>query len=721
MVKATSILVLGLAIASGSLAQGGTQLQNPFAPPSASLHYALDRSCDLLNVDINIDIDYPNRTFKGTVVNSMSPLRNGLKEIMLMAGATLNITSVKIDGVTAQYRREGRNLFITTAPTKRGKVLNISIDYNAKNSKARPFGGGGGGFHWIEPTKTNADHIGFWTQGESETNSEWCPTWDYPNDFATSETHCTVQADWDMIGNGSLIGTKLSADKKRKTYHWKMTQPHATYLLTLVGGPFDIKKDIWEGVDLWYVVPRGEGYLIDSSFGHTKDMLSFYSTIFGTKYPWPKYAQNAMYDFGGGMENVSATTLGEPSLTEPRDGYFTMDSLNSHELGHQWFGDYVTCKDWGDTWLNESFATYLQVMYFEHSRGKDAYDWEVDQNMRSYFGEATRYKRPISTKMYPNGDAMFDSHTYPKGGSVLHTLRKQIGDEAFFGGLNYYLSKWHNTPVESAQLRRAFTEYSGINVEPFWAQWFDKPGHPVIDYSWTYDSGKVMLTVKQTQDTSDGTPIYDVRTSVDMISDSGTHTMVPIHMTKASETFEFSSSQKPGAVVFDPEHVFLREVPKLNWSDSELPLILKYGKNAPDRDEAVRRLLKNPTDTNVALVVAAFKADTGISPALRSTFQLVELAKPELRSFWMGLLDHANFARRAIAVSALAKLPADAATTAKLRSLINDKAPIQVVVASISALANWDKAGNADVFKAALKIKDRRSAIVNAATRALEK
>ena len=721
MVKAPSILVLSLAIASGSLAQGGNQRQNPFAPPGASLHYALDRTCDLLNVDINIDIDYPNRTFKGTVVNTMSPLRNGLKEIMLMAGATLNITSVKIDGMSAQYRREGRNLFISTAPTKRGKVLNISIDYNAKNSKARPFGGGGGGFHWIEPTKTNANHIGFWTQGETETNSEWCPTWDYPNDFATSETHCTVQADWDMIGNGSLLGTKLSADKKRKTYHWKMVQPHAMYLLTLVGGPFDIKKDTWEGVELWYVVPRGEGYLIDSSFGHTKDMLSFYSAIFGTKYPWPKYAQNAMYDFGGGMENVSATTLGEPSLTEPRDGYFNMDSLNSHELGHQWFGDYVTCKDWGDTWLNESFATYLQAMYFEHSRGKDAYDWEVDQNMRSYFGESRQYKRPISTKMYPNGDAMFDSHTYPKGGSVLHTLRKLIGDEAFFGGLNYYLSKWHNTPVESGQLRRAFTEYSGINVEPFWSQWFDKPGHPVIEYSWTYDAGKVKLNVKQTQDTSDGTPIYNVMTSVDMISDSGAHTIMPLHMTKADETFEFSAGTKPGAVVFDPEHVFLREISLLKWSDSELPLILKYGKNAPDRDEAVRRLLKNPTDTNVALVVAALKADTGISPALRSTFQLVELAKPELRPFWTSMLDHANFGRRTIAVTALAKLPVDAATTAKLRSLINDKAPIQVVIASINALAAWDKVGNADMFKAALKIKDRRDQIKNAATRALEK
>ena len=720
MLNISSSLVLALSIVSIASAQTPARTrQSPFAPPNASLHYALDRTCDLQNVDINIDIDYPNRTFTGTVVNTFSPLRSGVNEVMIMAGIPLNITTVKVDGVPAKYRRDGRLMYITVPTTKRGKAFKISIDYGAKNTKARPFGGGGGGFHWIEPTKDNATHIGFWTQGESETNSEWCPTWDYPNDMTTSETHCTVQSDWDMIGNGSLIDTKLSEDKKRKTYHWKMSQPHATYLLTLVGGPLDIKKDNWEGVELWFVTPRGEGYLIDNSFAHTKDMLSFYSSAFGVKYPWSKYAQNAMYDFGGGMENVSATTLGEGSLSEARDGYFRMDSLNSHELGHQWFGDYVTCKDWGDTWLNESFATYLQVMYFEHSRGKDAYDWEVDDNMRSYFQEARKYKRPISTKMYPNGDAMFDSHTYPKGGSVLHTLRKKIGDEAFFGGLNYYLTKWHNTPVESAQLRRAFTEYSGINVEPFWAQWFDKPGHPVIDYAWTYDAGNVKLTVKQTQDTSDGTPLYDVMTSVDFIRENGAHTLLPVHLSKAEETFEFPSGSKPGAVVFDPEHVFLREIPKLNWSDNELPLILKYGKNAPDRQEAMRRLMDKPSDATIQMVADVVAADKGQFLAFRNINALVNTSKPEMRGYWMKMLDHPNFDRQANAVNALAKLPADPATTARFKSLVNDKAPIQVVVGCIGALATWDKAGNNALFKAAQNIKDRRGRIKAAADRAL--
>jgi len=727
MLKPCSLLFAAFAVVGVASAQfddggGGGQRRSPFDPPNASLKYAPDRTCDLLNIAVDIDVDYPNRTIVGKSVNTMSPLRSGITEVILNASPEMTITNILVDGQTAKYTREERNLHIQTAPLTKGKVINIEVDYTIKNSRGRSFGGGEGGWHWIEPGDTgNKDRVGFWTQGESHYNSGWAPTWDYPNDLTTSETRCTVDADWDVVGNGKLVSTKLSSDKKRKTFDWKMTQPHATYLLSLVGGPFDIKKDKWEGVDLWYVVPKGEGALIDESFGHTKDMLSFYSKITGVKYAWPKYAQDAMFDFGGGMENVSCTTLQESALTDAKDGWYNMDSLNSHELGHQWFGDLVTCMFWGDTWLNESFATYMQFMYFEHSRGKDAYDWEVEDAMRSYFNEARRYHRPISTHMYPNDDIMFDQHTYPKGGVVLHTLRKQLGDEAFFGALNYYLTKWRHTPVESAQLRRAFTESTGINAEPFWAQWFDKPGHPVIDYTWTYDAGKVKLTVRQTQDTRDGTPIYDIPAKVDLISTTGEHTVLPVHLTYANQVFDLPAATKPGAVVFDPEHEFLREIPTLHWSSEELPLILKYGKNAPDRFNAMQRLLQNASDETIQMVADVVAKDTDREPAFRSVIPLVGTDKAFLRPFWIKELDHASTSIQAQAAAALGRLPADPATTTKLRSLIDDKSSTSVVVNAINALANWDAKANADVFKKAQGIKDHRGAIKRAADRALAK
>ncbi len=698
------------------------QQQNPFAPPRASLQYSPDRTCDLLHVEVDIDVDYPNRTITGTSTNTLSPLRTGISEVLLHAGAALTISRVTLDGKSVSVKRDGKALLVNTGVLAKGKPVKIAITYTGKDQKGQSFGSGGG-WHWIQPTPPNniPTRVGFWTQGETNYNSEWAPTWDYPNDFATTETRTTVQSDWDVVGNGVLVSTKTSPDKKRKTYHWRMTQPHATYLLSLVGGPFDIKRDKWEGVDLWYVVPRGDAYLIDDSFGHTKDMLTFFSKRLGVKYPWPKYAQNAMYDFGGGMENVSATTLGEGNLTEARSGYYNMDSLNAHELGHQWFGDLVSCYNWGDTWLNESFATYMDSMYTQHSRGEVAYQQEIDNNMRQYFFEAARYKRPLSTKMYANGDAMFDSHAYPKGGVVLHSLRQYLGDEAFFAGLNRYLTQWRHTPVESAQLRRSMTEASGINVEPFWAQWIEKPGHPVLDYSWTYEAGDLILTVKQLQNTSDGTPIYDMETSVDFLDQNGVRVSRPVHLNKAEQTFKWAMGLKPAALILDPEHRFLRQIPTLRWSESELPVIARFASNAPDRAEALRRMLEKPSEETLRLATDLLTRDMALEPVFRSVTQLVNLANPELRSFWTAQLSSANFDRRASAVQALGKLPADAATTAKLRSLVNDKAPIRVVVNAINALAAWDAKAHADLFAAAVNIKDHRGQIKRAAEAALAK
>ena len=696
---------------------------NPFAPPTASLHYALNRDYDLQDLSVDLDVDYKNLTISGSAVNTLAPLRNDLKTIKLMAGGDLHISTVTVDGKSAVFTHEGRDLRITApTPLRKGQKTVVAISYHAANTRGQSFGAGGGGWHWIRANSTNPVHVGFWTQGEPGSTSDWVPTWDYPNDFTTSQTRVTVPADWNVVGNGSLVSNTKSPDGKKRTFVWRMTLPHATYLLSVVGGPFDIKTDNWEGVKLMYVVPKGEGYLIDGSFGDTKDMLSFYSKITGVKYAWPKYAQDAMFDFGGGMENVSATTLQESALTEAREGYWNMASLNSHELGHQWFGDFVTCKDWGQIWLNESFATFMQMMYFEHSRGKNGYDEEVENNTNAYLGESRRYKRPIVTRMYASADNMFDSHTYPKGGVVLHTLRRQLGDDAFWSGIKLYLQTNAHTPVETWQLCKALTDSSGINCEPFFEQWLLKPGHPVIDWSWKWDpaSSSVKVEVNQTQDTSDGTPVYDIPAKVGFVVD-GALTERPLHINGTTTTETFSLPRKPEAVLFDPDHDFLREIPKQQWSADELPAIFKYAPNCIDRFRAMQRLLDgNPSNATIQMIADGVKADTDITPALRSIRGLSILKREDLRPLFLGLLNHPNFGRRAEAVQALAMLPADPATIAKLRSLITDKDPIPVVVAAIRALADWDAKGNNDVFQKALKIPSHRDRIKNAAQSALD-
>ena len=532
---------------------------NPFLPPSAKITYAPDRDYDLKHLKVVLSVDYDKKTFSGTSYNTLAPLRqDGLTKVKLNAGDGLTITGAQVGDVTASFAREGKYLVVTLPKAvAQNQDVTVAVSYTGGKARGGTFGDGGG-FHWIEPNKNpdEPNRVGFWTQGETGFNSQWAPTWDYPNDFCTTETITTVPADWSVVGNGVKTSDKVSDDKKTRTVRWEMKQPHATYLLSLCAGPFDIKTSNWEGVQLLYVVPKGKGDLIDASFGDTPDMLSYFSKMFGVKYAWPKYAEDAMYDFGGGMENVSATTLDYGALTDGRSGFRSMASLNSHELGHQWFGDLVTCKDWGTIWLNESFATFCQTTYFEHSRGKYAYDREIEGNMRDYFREAQRYKRPIVTNLYPNPDAMFDRHTYPKGGAVLHTLRRALGDDAFYRGIKLYLTRNRHNPVTTPDLIAALTEASGTNVQPLFDQWVYKPGHPVLEYAWTYDDAKGELTVttKQTQDTKDGTPIYDIAAKVGVLT-GGTMTALPVRLTGTENSFTLKTA-KPEAVILDPEPRF---------------------------------------------------------------------------------------------------------------------------------------------------------------------
>ena len=693
----------------------------PFAPPNATLHYAPDRDYDLVHLALDFHVDYPHRAFTGVVVNRVAALHDGVKILTFHCGKNLRVQSCTVAGAAATFTRvEDRLLVAAPRPLARSEMADVTIRYTGGGKKERGGIMADSGLHWIEPAPHRPDRVGFWTQGEPEQNREWVPTWDYPNHLSTSETTVTVPADWTVIGNGVLRSNVLNIGGKTRTVHWQMTQPHATYLLSLVAGPFDTKTSTWRGVPLLYVAPKGKGSLLEASFGDTPDMLSFFSDITGVKFAWPKYAENAMYDFGGGMENVSATTLPEGDLTDPREGFHRMASLNSHELAHQWFGDLVTCKDWGHIWLNESFATFFEALYLEHSRGETAYAQEIEGDMQAYFGESRRYKRPIATDLYPNANAMFDGHTYPKGGAVLHTLRRMLGDKPFFGGIHAYLTAHRHTPVDSHDLCRSMTDATGVDLEPFFEQWIFKPGHPVLDTAWTWDEPekKVLLTVKQTQDTRDGTPTYALHATVGLIVDGRlTRTRIALHQT--AEVFTLDASAKPDAVLLDPDHDFLREIPAKHWTDSELPAILKAAPNPIDRAEAMSQMLSGtPSNSALQAVTEAIRADTGAFPVF-NLGRLGELKREDLRPVFRAQLKHASFDRREQAVRALGLLPKTAEDTATLTALVSDTEPYAVVTASLSALAGWDPHGSLNVLTKAVEMPSLHDRIRTAAYSAL--
>src|SRR6185369_15613410 len=156
-----------------------------------------------------------------------------------------------------------------------GRKTQIAIRYADRSHASN------GGFHWVRPTWPEARREGFWTSGGQ--TRLWMPTWDAPDDFASTDVQVYVPADWYVVGNGELLSDQVN-DQKVRTFHWSMPQPHATYLNSLSAGPFDLVRDQWKNVPLLYATPHGKKGLIEDSFGNTPDMLAFFSTRLGMPY-----------------------------------------------------------------------------------------------------------------------------------------------------------------------------------------------------------------------------------------------------------------------------------------------------------------------------------------------------------------------------------------------------------------------------------------------------
>ena len=657
---------------------------------------------------VELAFDVANHAAKGRVTHTLTPFRSNLTSLVFDAGKNLQISACSVNGTNAKFTHEGDKLAIAAPALPVDRDATIVIQYAFSGGANGGGANGLGGIHWVAPSAAAPDRRpGFWTQGETEGNRLWVPLYDAPNDKTASETIITVPETWTVIGNGTEGRTTQDSAAKTRTFRWTMKQPHSTYLLSLAAGEFDVKRSSWQGVPLYYVVPKGRGGLIDGSFNDTPEMLTVFSTALGVKYPWPKYAESAVWDFNGGMENVSATTLVAGALTDARAGDHTMASLNSHELAHQWFGDYVTCKDWGDVWLNESFATFMEAFYLEHSRGEEAYQREMDANLQSYLNEAKSYKRPLSTNFYSEPEAMFDRHTYPKGALILHMLRRQLGDADFFKGLNHYLKTNAYTAVDAHDLSKAFEVATGKNVDDFFDQWIYSPGHPELETAWKYDEAAkiVVLTVKQTQDTSLGTPIYHFPLTVGFLSSrsAGGVERQNIQVTKASEDFRISVSAAPSAVLLDPDHDLLKDWKTPPMQNEDLA-ILRYAPSAVDRSESLLALTdagRTASESLQKTLAALLPAEPSAEVARVELTLLGDAKNPACRDLFREQAKSKQYRRKAAALRGLGLLPnLEKEDFALLRAVaISDTEKYEPVQEAIRTLAKRDVRGSLDVFR----------------------
>lgn len=378
----------------------------------------------------------------------------------------------------------------------------------------------------------------------------WFPCKDVPKDKADSaDIRITVPDTLVAVSNGSLVAEILHADGT-KTYHWKETYPIAVYLISVAISDYSCHTDYYYGVagltmpvQHWYYPNRKPD---DVLFDLTIQMIAFFADIWG-EYPFikEKYG-HAQFQWSGGMEHQTCTSLG---------GY--SEYLICHELAHQWWGDMITCASWRDIWLNEGFARYAEALWHEHKYGAAGLQEYMELlNRPEYWNYSPLYLADTSSV-----GVIFNRLVYDKGAWILHMLRKLMGEEAFWQMYRDYREAYYMDVATTADFQRVCESAAGQQLDWFFDQWVYSLGQPHYRISWTRERirvnrWKVCLNISQEQETP---PVFVMPLEVSFLFDDGATTVTVWDSLQVQE-FESEFEQMPVEIVIDPDNWVLKRV-----------------------------------------------------------------------------------------------------------------------------------------------------------------
>ena len=590
-------------------------------------NYAPSRPADIRHMKLAIDIpdmNTPRLSAKQTLTLAavgrelaMLPLNAQQMEIQ---SVTLPDSSPLASTTRVSHSYDGEKLSVSfDPPLPPGVEATLDIRYTLDNPAD--------GLFWTpESPEWKGRPAQIHTQGQPETNRFWFPSHDFPNERFTTEILATVPEGFIVSANGREA-SKARTDGGRTTFHWLQDKDHVGYLVSMIVGKFDIKDVAPAGskLPMPVYVPPGKGDQIDQTYGRTADMVKVFEQRFDEPYPWDRYAQLVVWNFGaGGMENTSASTMYDTAIfSEKALEDDDLDGLISHELAHQWFGDLVTCNTWAHIWLNEGWATYSTGLWYEARDGEqEGYLRYMHGVMRGIadadqLAPDSKETRPgMVSPIYKHPWETFRrvSNPYPKGASIIHMLRRELGDELFFKGVGVYVDRFKNKTVETDDFRRTLEEVSGVGLEGFFEQWCKRPGtpHVRVKAEWKSERKQLVLTLDQKQRIDADHPAYVFDLPIEIYSETSegaTPIKGLLRVEGARHELTFDLAGEPAMVLIDPDlHVLMRldyEAPR-PWLTNQL----WTARSIASRLDAPRQLQsKNAEQVRASLLERLMKPD----------------------------------------------------------------------------------------------------------------
>ena len=471
------------------------------------------RSYDLQHQDTRLRFDWTRHAVVGTTTIRVAALDSGLTTLALDA-VDMTIGRVRtLAGAPLEHSYDGRTLTITLKPRLAAKAREtVVVEYETIRPKK--------GAYFVDRRHT------VWTQGETEDTRYWVPTWDYPNDKTTWEFRVTTDRNERALSNGRLVASRPVANGIE--WHWSQTRPASTYLMSVVTGDYVVLQDVWRTIPIGYWTYPDSVEAAWRGFGLTPRMVDLFSERTGVPYPWAKYDQAVAPDYiFGGMENVTATTQADDRILHPAwaEPEANAEGLVAHELAHQWYGDYVTARDWSHIWLHEGFATFFESVWADSIHGPDAGALARLGEQEAAIAADRAARRPLVYDRWVTDplELFFSGHIYPKGATVLQMLRRHLGNTAFWSGMRSYTRTNALGSVTTDDFQRAMERASGRDLSTFFAQWVHGAGVPAFQVSHAFDSSTRTLSVvaRQVQPRDSLTGLFDADVDIEVQTDGG--------------------------------------------------------------------------------------------------------------------------------------------------------------------------------------------------------
>jgi aminopeptidase N len=515
---------------------------------------------DLKFYHLNINVERNTRYISGNVKSKAKVVTAVLDSFAFVLHTNHTIDSVYVNGAKRAFiRRDSLVMATAGTPIPQNTIFDAIVYYKG----AAPTGGGAAiGDGYSTGTSTSWGNQVSWSLSESLCAYQWFPCKQDLTDKIDSSWVFATTDSTNLVGsNGLLKNVVIVGNKKR--YEWKSRYPIDYYLISIATAKY---KQYNFYAKPQYLAPDSifiQNFVYDNAINNSgwntqkaalnkmRQTMELECKLFGM-YPFykEKYG-HCMAPFSGGMEHQTMTSL----------GFFDFE-IDAHELGHQWWGDNVTCRAWKDIFINEGWASYTEYLchqYLSAISGNTAANKmnDVHTNVMSQPGGSSYFTNADTM----NANVIFDSRlTYDKGSAIVHSLRYEINnDSTFFRAIRSFQNTYGGNVASVIEFRDFMQTYTGLNFVQFFNQWYYGQGYPTFDVKWNQGGTNFVLKSTQTQSMPSSVPLFKTPLDYRITRTGKADTIVRLQHNIAVENYSLTLTGTVTAVAVDPNNWILNK------------------------------------------------------------------------------------------------------------------------------------------------------------------